>query len=85
MCTPKFVHSDVCDSCFCRRTLQNTDVPSHTDSYVIVETIDRYIILFYFRFPSGMKALGDYIHNRGLKYGIYEDYGKHMHGYIDRN
>lgn len=27
------------------------------------------------RFPSGMKALGDYIHGLGLKYGIYEDYG----------
>ena len=23
------------------------------------------------RFPSGMKALGDYIHSRGLKFGIY--------------
>ncbi len=24
------------------------------------------------RFPSGMKALGDYIHGKGLKFGIYE-------------
>jgi len=24
------------------------------------------------RFPSGMKALGDYLHNKGLKFGIYE-------------
>ena len=24
------------------------------------------------RFPSGMKALGDYIHNKGLKFGIYQ-------------
>ncbi|MCW6003303.1 ricin-type beta-trefoil lectin domain protein [Micromonospora sp. CPCC 205371] len=24
------------------------------------------------RFPSGMKALGDYIHSRGLKFGIYQ-------------
>jgi alpha-galactosidase len=24
------------------------------------------------RFPSGMRALGDYIHSRGLKFGIYE-------------
>ena len=23
------------------------------------------------KFPSGMKALGDYIHERGLKFGIY--------------
>src|SRR4051812_38481083 len=24
------------------------------------------------RFPSGMRALGDYLHSRGLKFGIYE-------------
>lgn len=27
------------------------------------------------KFPSGMKALGDYIHDRGLKFGIYSDAG----------
>ncbi|KPJ03256.1 Alpha-N-acetylgalactosaminidase [Papilio xuthus] len=27
------------------------------------------------RFPSGMKALADYVHERGLKFGIYQDYG----------
>jgi alpha-galactosidase len=27
------------------------------------------------RFPSGMKALGDYIHSKGLKMGIYSDAG----------
>ncbi|KAJ6646534.1 Alpha-N-acetylgalactosaminidase [Pseudolycoriella hygida] len=27
------------------------------------------------RFPNGMKALGDYIHSNGLKFGIYQDYG----------
>ncbi|XP_017155282.1 alpha-N-acetylgalactosaminidase isoform X1 [Drosophila miranda] len=27
------------------------------------------------RFPNGIKALSDYIHSRGLKFGIYEDYG----------
>jgi len=26
-------------------------------------------------FPSGMKALGDYIHSKGLKFGIYSDVG----------
>ena len=36
------------------------------------------IIILKLRFPSGMKALGEYIHNRGLKYGIYEDYGKYI-------
>ena len=29
------------------------------------------------RFPSGMKALGDYIHSLGLKFGIYSDAGVH--------
>lgn len=29
------------------------------------------------RFPSGMKALGDYIHARGLKFGLYSDRGTH--------
>ena len=27
------------------------------------------------RFPSGMKALADYLHSRGLKLGIYSDSG----------
>ncbi|KAJ3087265.1 hypothetical protein HK102_011462 [Quaeritorhiza haematococci] len=26
-------------------------------------------------FPSGMKALGDYVHSKGLKYGLYSDIG----------
>jgi alpha-galactosidase len=32
------------------------------------------------KFPSGMKALGDYIHSRGLKFGIYSDAGTHTCG-----
>jgi len=27
------------------------------------------------KFPKGMKELGDYIHNKGLKFGIYGDHG----------
>jgi len=27
------------------------------------------------RFPHGMKWLGDYIHSKGLKFGIYESAG----------
>lgn len=27
-------------------------------------------------FPSGMKALGDYIHSKGLRFGIYSDAGR---------
>ena len=30
------------------------------------------------RFPAGMKALGDYIHSKGLKFGIYSDVGTQM-------
>lgn len=29
------------------------------------------------KFPSGMKALADYIHSKGLKFGIYSDTGRH--------
>ncbi|XP_044746675.1 alpha-galactosidase A [Coccinella septempunctata] len=32
------------------------------------------------RFPSGMKALSKYIHSKGLKFGIYADYGTHTCG-----
>jgi len=32
------------------------------------------------RFPSGMKALADYIHSRGLKIGIYSDAGSQTCG-----
>ena len=28
------------------------------------------------RFPSGMKALGDYIHSKGLKFGLYTAMGE---------
>ncbi|MCB9256854.1 MAG: glycoside hydrolase family 27 protein [Chitinophagales bacterium] len=28
------------------------------------------------RFPSGMKSLADYVHSKGLKFGIYSDAGK---------
>ena len=27
------------------------------------------------RFPSGIKALADYVHSKGLKFGIYSDAG----------
>ncbi|KAF4531754.1 hypothetical protein B566_EDAN014494 [Ephemera danica] len=29
------------------------------------------------RFPRGMRDLSDYVHARGLKFGIYEDYGNY--------
>ncbi len=34
------------------------------------------------KFPSGMRALTDYIHNKGLKAGIYTDAGKNTCGSI---
>ncbi|XP_045582354.2 alpha-N-acetylgalactosaminidase [Procambarus clarkii] len=32
------------------------------------------------RFPSGIKALADFMHERGLRFGIYEDFGTHTCG-----
>ena len=32
------------------------------------------------RFPSGMKALGDYVHSLGLKFGVYSDAGNQTCG-----
>lgn len=32
------------------------------------------------RFPSGIRALADYVHSKGLKFGIYEDYGTYTCG-----
>ncbi|XP_076259693.1 alpha-N-acetylgalactosaminidase-like isoform X1 [Rhynchophorus ferrugineus] len=32
------------------------------------------------RFPSGIKALADYVHSLGLKFGIYGDYGTYTCG-----
>ncbi|XP_017837279.1 alpha-N-acetylgalactosaminidase-like [Drosophila busckii] len=29
------------------------------------------------RFPSGLNALADHIHDRGLKFGLYQDFGTH--------
>ncbi|PNH00886.1 Alpha-galactosidase [Tetrabaena socialis] len=35
------------------------------------------IVPFADKFPSGMKALGDYIHGLGLRFGVYSDTGNH--------
>ena len=34
------------------------------------------------RFPSGMKALGDYIHSKGLKFGIYSSAGVYLQSLV---
>lgn len=39
------------------------DVPGRDENGVILVDLEK--------FPSGMKALGDYIHSKGLKFGIY--------------
>jgi alpha-galactosidase len=36
---------------------------------------DGNLVAYPNKFPSGMKAVGDYIHSKGLKFGIYEDRG----------
>ena len=36
----------------------------------------RQIIEDQANFPSGMKALGEYIHSKGLLYGLYSDAGQ---------
>ena len=37
--------------------------------------VDGNMIVNTTRFPDGMRRLGDYLHDRGLKYGIYSDAG----------
>jgi alpha-galactosidase len=36
------------------------------------------------KFPGGMKALADYIHSKGLKFGIYSCCGTHTTGFANR-
>uniref|UniRef100_A0A0K8TAY4 Alpha-galactosidase n=4 Tax=Lygus hesperus TaxID=30085 RepID=A0A0K8TAY4_LYGHE len=36
---------------------------------------DGYLVPDRTRFPQGMKSLADYVHSKGLKFGIYENYG----------
>ena len=35
------------------------------------------------RFPSGIKALADYVHSKGLKLGIYADAGWVLYAPVD--
>jgi hypothetical protein len=46
------------------------------DCWMLEErTADGHFIVDPVAFPSGMKALGDYIHSQGLKFGIYSSAG----------
>ena len=38
-------------------------------------TSDGHFIVDEDKFPNGMKALGDYIHSKNLKFGIYSSAG----------
>jgi len=46
------------------------------DCWQISRDADGNIVPDAKNFPSGMKALGDYIHSKGLKFGIYSDAGE---------
>jgi len=50
------------------------------DCWQIGRDKNGYIIIDKEKFPSGMKALADYIHAKGLKFGIYSDAGTHTCG-----
>ncbi len=50
------------------------------DCWQVGRDENGYIIVDKEKFPSGMKALADYIHSKGLKFGIYSDAGTHTCG-----
>jgi alpha-galactosidase len=45
------------------------------DCWQVNRTPDGTIVADPQRFPSGMKALADYVHSKGLKFGLYSDAG----------
>jgi alpha-galactosidase len=46
------------------------------DCWQVSRTADGTIVADPVRFPSGIKALADYVHGKGLKLGIYTDAGR---------
>jgi len=50
------------------------------DCWQIDRDEDGKIIIDSVKFPSGIKYLADYIHSKGLKFGIYSDAGNHTCG-----
>lgn len=46
------------------------------DCWQVARTADGTIVPDSTRFPHGMKALADYVHSKGLKFGIYTDAGR---------
>ncbi len=45
------------------------------DCWQVKRDADGTIVADAERFPSGIKALGDYVHSKGLLFGIYSDAG----------
>ena len=45
------------------------------DCWQVDRDADGEIVVDPERFPSGMKALAEYVHSKGLKFGIYSDAG----------
>ena len=50
------------------------------DCWQVGRDENGYIIIDEEKFPSGIKALAEYIHSKGLKFGIYSDAGTHTCG-----
>ncbi len=46
------------------------------DCWQVARTPDGQIVADSTRFPEGMKALADYVHSKGLKFGLYTDAGR---------
>jgi len=46
------------------------------DCWQVARAVDGTIIADSTRFPRGMKALADYVHAKGLKFGLYTDAGR---------
>lgn len=46
------------------------------DCWQVARRADGQIVPDSVRFPHGMKALGDYVHSKGLKFGLYTDAGR---------
>ncbi len=46
------------------------------DCWQVSRQPDGTIVADYQRFPNGIKSLADYVHNKGLKLGIYTDAGR---------
>jgi alpha-galactosidase len=46
------------------------------DCWQVARTAQGVIVADSVRFPAGIKALADYVHSKGLKFGIYTDAGR---------